>query len=155
MKIHRSALLLVLGLSCSNLLHSQTPATGQDVSPPLAATTPEPNAEGIYEVGKGVTPPKLLSSTEPEYSAEARKKKITSDCLVGLIVDPDGHPKNIHVIRSAAEGQPAKKQDAARTLDQKAMDAIYTYTFSPAMLDGKPVPVSIRVDVQFRIFKDK
>ncbi len=151
MKIQCAAVLLLLGLSWPGMLRSQTDPAHHG-TPPTSSTTsqePKPNPEGVYEVGNGILVPKLLSSTEPEYSEEARKKKIASDCLVALIVDSEGHPKSIHVVRSAAEGQPGRKQDAARTLDQKAIDAVSTYIFSPALLNGRPVPVSIHVDVQF------
>jgi len=37
-------------------------------------------------------------------------------------------------------------------LDEKAMEAVRRYRFKPAMNDGKPVPVMITVEVNFRLY---
>ena len=48
-----------------------------------------------------------------------------------MIVDAQGNPQNVHVIRTLGMG-----------LDEKAMEAVRKYKFKPAMKDGKtPVPV--------------
>ncbi len=37
-------------------------------------------------------------------------------------------------------------------LDQKAIEAVRNWRFSPAMKDGRPVPVQINVEVNFRLY---
>jgi protein TonB len=37
-------------------------------------------------------------------------------------------------------------------LDEKALEAVRRYRFKPAMKDGRPVPVRITVEVDFRMF---
>jgi len=111
-----------------------------------------PDANGVYRIGHGVQAPKPISMPDPEFSNEARKKKISGNCRIGLTVDAEGIPQNVHVVRSIAEGQKPKLQKAAASLDQKALETVKQYRFQPAMLDGKPVAVEMMVEVNFQIF---
>jgi len=49
----------------------ETGAAQQPTSP-----KPNPDASGKYHLGDGVTPPKLVSAVDPEFTAEARRKKL-------------------------------------------------------------------------------
>jgi TonB family protein len=60
--------------------------------------------------------------------------------LVNLIVDTNGLPRNVHVLRGVGMG-----------LDETAVAAVKQYTFQPAMENGKPVPVELNVEVNFQI----
>jgi periplasmic protein TonB len=96
---------------------------------------------GVFHVGGGVSAPKAIFSPDPEYSEEARKAKFQGTCVLGLIVGPDGRPRDIHVLRSLGLG-----------LDEKAMEAVKNWRFDPAMKDSKPVAVQISVEVDFRLY---
>ncbi|MFC6644415.1 energy transducer TonB [Granulicella cerasi] len=85
--------------------------------------------------------PVLTYQVDPEFSEEARKAKFSGNVLVGLIVDENGHPENVHVLRDVGMG-----------LGQKAVDAVKQYKFKAAMKDGKPVKVQMAVEVNFQIF---
>ena len=37
-------------------------------------------------------------------------------------------------------------------MDKNAIKAVEQYTFQPSMLDGKPVPVEIAIEVNFQLF---
>jgi TonB family protein len=37
-------------------------------------------------------------------------------------------------------------------LDEKAIEAVKQWRFAPARKDGKPVPVAVDVEVNFRLF---
>ncbi len=37
-------------------------------------------------------------------------------------------------------------------LDEKAVEAVKTWKFKPAMQDGRPVPVQIYVDINFSLY---
>jgi TonB family protein len=71
---------------------------------------------------------------------------------VNLIVDANGNPTNVHVLRSMADTVDKKHRKAALTLDQKAIEAVQKYRFSPATEGGKPVAVELNVEVNFQIF---
>ncbi len=111
-----------------------------------------PDAEGVYEVGNGVLPPKVISSVDPEYPDQARKKKLSGSCVIGLVVDVEGSPRDIHVARSVAEDFGPKLKKAAESLDQNAMKAVSQYRFKPAEYQGKPVPVHLKIRVDFQIY---
>ncbi len=135
---------LILLLAAPNAAPSQSDTTP---TPP-----PQPNAQGIYRVGNGVTAPQPISMPDPEFSEVARRKKIAGDCTVGLIVDTAGIPQNVHVVKSIAEGLQPKLRTAAQSLDEKAVKAVREYRFKPATFEGKPVPVEMSVQVNFQIF---
>ena len=96
---------------------------------------------GVFRVGGGVSAPKAIFSPDPEYSEEARKAKYQGTCVLGLVVGPDGRPRDIHVLRSLGLG-----------LDEKAMEAVKNWRFDPAVKDGKAVAVQISVEVDFRLY---
>lgn len=96
---------------------------------------------GLYHVGGGVAAPQLIYSVDPEFSDEARRAKYQGVCVVSLIVDTQGNPQRVGVVRHLGMG-----------LDEKAVEAAKQYKFKPAMLGGKPVPVEIYVEVNFRIY---
>jgi TonB family protein len=96
---------------------------------------------GVFHVGGGVSAPRATYSPDPEYSEEARKAKYQGTCVLWLIVGPDGKPRDIRVTHTLGLG-----------LDEKAIEAVKTWKFDPAMKDGKPVAVEISVQVDFRLY---
>jgi periplasmic protein TonB len=96
---------------------------------------------GVKRVGGGVSAPVLTFQVDPEFSEEARKAKFMGIVTVNLIVDQQGKPQNVHVLRGVGMG-----------LDEKAVAAVKQYKFKPAMEGGKPVTVEMNVEVNFQIF---
>jgi TonB family protein len=76
---------------------------------------------------------------EAEYSPEAKAARFSGVVLVNLVVDQQGLPQNVHVLRSVGLG-----------LDAKAIEAVKQYRFRPAMEHNKPVPVALNVEVNFQ-----
>jgi protein TonB len=96
---------------------------------------------GVYHLGGGVRAPVVLSRVDPEFSEEARRQKFSGNVLVGLIVDEQGNPSHVRVLRGAGLG-----------LDEKAVEAVRQYRFRPATKDGRPVKVELSVEVWFEIY---
>jgi periplasmic protein TonB len=96
---------------------------------------------GVFKVGGGVSPPKIVFQPDPDYSEEARKAKYQGTCILWLVVGPDGRPHDVKVARTLGMG-----------LDEKALEAVRSWKFEPAMKDGKPVAVQINVEVNFRLY---
>lgn len=96
---------------------------------------------GVYHLGGGVRAPIVVHQVDPEFSEEARKAKFSGNVLVDLIVDEQGNPSHVRVVRGVGLG-----------LDEKAVEAVRQYRFKPATKDGKPVKVELTVDVNFQIF---
>jgi protein TonB len=95
---------------------------------------------GAYKIGGGVSAPVPVFRPEPEYSEEARKAKWQGAVLLEIVVDENGVPQGIKVIRSLGLG-----------LDQKAIEAVQKWRFKPGLKDGKPVPVWANIEVNFRL----
>jgi len=96
---------------------------------------------GIFRMGSGATPPRAIYSPEPEFSEEARKAKYQGVCTLGVVVDAQGRPTNIRVLNSLGMG-----------LDEKAIAAVKTWRFEPAMKDGHAVRFEIAVEVDFHLY---
>ena len=127
---------------------NKKPDAQANPKPPL----PNPDSFGIYHAGDGVTHPKLIFSVEPEFSEKARKKKISGNCVVSLIVATDGTATDIHVVKSIADSVPTKQREAALELDQNAVKVVSQYRFTPATYHGAPVPYRTTVEVNYQIF---
>jgi TonB family protein len=97
---------------------------------------------GLYQIGGRVAAPVAIFDPDPEFSDEARRAKYQGVCVVALIVDAQGNPQNVHVVRTLGMG-----------LDEKAIETVRKWKFKPAMKDGKtPVPVMITVEVDFHLY---
>jgi protein TonB len=95
---------------------------------------------GAYHIGGEVSAPVLISKIEPEYSEEARKAKYSGSVLLSIVVDQNGLPRDIKVVRPLGLG-----------LDQKAIEAVMKWRFRPGMKGGRAVPVQAQVEVSFRL----
>ena len=117
---------------------ASAPAYGNGYGPGYGGNT----GGGVYQIGGRVSAPVPIFQPEAEFSDEARRAKYQGVCIIALIVDAQGNPQNVHVIRTLGMG-----------LDEKAMEAVRRYKFKPAMKDGKtPVPMMITVEVDFHLY---
>jgi protein TonB len=96
---------------------------------------------GVFKVGGGISAPQALSTPDPEYTEEARNAKTQGTCILWLIVDDQGRPRDIRVVRGLGMG-----------LDAKAVEAVKQWKFQPALKDGRPVNVQISVEVGFKLY---
>lgn len=97
---------------------------------------------GPYRAGiGGVSLPEVIYNPEPVFSEEARKTKAQGIVVLLVVVDTDGRTRDIRVQTSLGMG-----------LDEKAMEAVSTWRFRPAMLNKRPVPAQIAVEVNFRLY---
>lgn len=90
--------------------------------------------------GGDVSKPELISKVEPEYSEEARSAKFQGVVVLSVIIEPDGAPDNINVLKSLGLG-----------LDQKAVEAVQQWRFKPGTYNGEATPVMATVEVNFRL----
>ncbi len=95
----------------------------------------------VYKIGKHVSAPIAIYTPEAEFSAEARRAKYQGICVIKMIVDAQGNPRNAHVVRRLGMG-----------LDEKALEAVRKYKFKPAMRDGQPVAVAVTTEVNFKLY---
>lgn len=81
----------------------------------------------------------MIHAPEPECSKEAKRKKIDSTVALQIVVGTDGRVNDVSVVQPVGYG-----------LEDAAIKVIRTWTFKPGTRLGDPVPVQIRVDVEFR-----
>ena len=139
MQWRRTVRLLALALPAFLLCHAIAQDPQQAVGP-VSPNDARASREPILRVGGGVSPPRLLTDPEPEYSELARKLGHQGVCVLWLVVGSDGKPRDIKVARVLGLG-----------LDDQAIAAVRKWTFQPALKDGKPVAVQINVEVNYHL----
>jgi len=95
---------------------------------------------GPFRPGSGIEPPILLREVRPTYTAEARRQAIEGDVDLEIVVRANGTVGSVRVRRSLGAG-----------LDQKAVEAVRQWRFTPAHRQGTPVDVVVTVSVEFTL----
>jgi periplasmic protein TonB len=97
-----------------------------------ADNAPPPPAKS----GSKATPPQAIETPNPEPTTDAGN----GPTVLWLIVDSEGRPHDVKVIKSSGSSQ----------ADANALAAVRKWRFKPAMKDGVPVKVQINVVVNAR-----
>jgi periplasmic protein TonB len=95
---------------------------------------------GPYRPGSGIEPPRLLREVKAQYTEDARRRGITGDVLLEVVVRRDGSVGEAHVLQALGYG-----------LEQRAIDAVRQWRFAPAQRKGVPVDVLVEVAVEFTL----
>jgi len=108
--------------------------------PPVAART---NSDEVFVVTE--TPPVLMGGLsglqqQISYPAIARRAGIEGRVFLQFIVEKDGTPSNIAVIRGIGAG-----------CDEEAVRAVEQARFRPGKQRGRPVRVKMSLPVTFRL----
>jgi TonB family protein len=104
------------------------------------AMAPAAVADEIYKVGGDVTAPKLIHKEEPKYTKRAKKAKLKGTVSLIAVINSDGIPENIQVVKSLHPD-----------LDAEAVKAVSNWRFKPAEKSGQPVAVHVNIEVNFRL----
>jgi protein TonB len=96
--------------------------------------------DGAYSLGAVSSAPVLIHKVEPEFSEEARKARFNGVVLLRVIIDAQGVPTNIEVVRAPGLG-----------LGERAVGAVSQWRFRPGRKEGKAVPVWATVEVNFSL----
>jgi TonB family protein len=106
-------------------LFSVRPGAGAWVSArPGAATIPEP---------------RKLKHVAPDYPEDAQRGRIQGSVFIECVVSPQGKVAELRVLRGIPE------------LNKAALAAVKRWEYTPTLLDGKAVPVTMTVTVNFRL----
>ena len=95
---------------------------------------------GAYRPGSGIEPPRLLHEVKAQYTDEARRRGITGDVLLEVVVRSDGSIGSTRVLQGLGYG-----------LEQRAIDAVRQWRFAPATRKGAPVDVLVEIAVEFTL----
>ena len=95
---------------------------------------------GVYQPGAGIDPPTLVKEVRPLYTDEARRQRIQGNVILEIVVRSDGSVGSIKVRRPLGGG-----------LDQRAIEAVRQWRFTPARRHGTPVDVAVEIEVEFKL----
>ena len=83
--------------------------------------------------------PMIIKKVKPKYPKDASFKGIEGMVVLDFVVNEDGTPSEIKILKSVPE------------LDKAAIEALEQYRFTPGTIDGKAVKVNWRVPFRFRL----
>jgi TonB family protein len=89
-----------------------------------------------------MVPPKVVSSPEPEFSAEARKAGAQGTVLVWAVVASSGSVQSACVNQLLGHG-----------LDEQAVNAVRAWKFEPATFNRAPAAAQLAVEVDFHLYE--
>jgi periplasmic protein TonB len=95
---------------------------------------------GPYRGGSGIDPPRLIHEVKPDYTEDARRRGITGDVILEIVVQRDGSVGDVTVLQGLGWG-----------LDDRATQAVRQWGFAAARRQGSPVDVIVEVAVEFKI----
>ena len=95
---------------------------------------------GPYRPGSGIQPPRLLSEIKAEYTEEARRRGITGNVDLEIVVRRDGTVGDVKILQGLGGG-----------LNEQAVRAVRQWRFAPAQRLGAPVDVLVEVSVEFKL----
>jgi TonB family protein len=81
-----------------------------------------------------------MREVKPDYTEEARRRGLAGDVVLEIVVRADGGVGSVKLLRGLGSG-----------LDQRAIDAVKQWRFSPARRFGTPVDVIVEVAVEFKL----
>jgi TonB family protein len=94
--------------------------------------------------GGEVKPPQLLTALDPASNEYAQRNNIAGLIFLQTVVDANGQPGEITIVRPIGFG-----------LDEKAVDAVQHSRFRPGTVNGTPVTEVVNLQVTFRIYSER
>ena len=131
---------------------SQGPGTGAGVGTGQGTGIGEGSGSGIgpgsgggtgggpYRAGSGITAPAIVREVKPDYTEEARRRGLEGDVVLEIVVRSNGSVGDVKLLKGLGGG-----------LDQRAIEAVRQWRFSPARRYGTPVDVIVEVAVEFKL----
>jgi TonB family protein len=118
----------------------QGPGIGEGTGAGIGPGSGGGTGGGPYRPGSGITAPGLLREVRPDYTEEARRRGLEGDVVLEIVVRSDGTVGDIKVLQGLSGG-----------LNQRAIEAVRQWRFSPARRFGTPVDVMVEVAVEFKL----
>jgi protein TonB len=104
-----------------------------------AAAAPAPPVSSGPAIGGQLQPPQLISSAPPIYPPAARAQGLQGVVVLDAHVDETGKVVATDVVAGPAP------------LISAAQEAVRTWKYQPARLNGKPISINTRVSVRFNL----
>jgi protein TonB len=113
------------------------PEVGDSLTVPEGPPGP---AVGPMQVSGDVLAPKRIYAPDPHYPEEARHARVQGVVILQTIIDTAGKVTDVRVLKGLPSG-----------LTEAAVEAVSSWRFEPATLEGKPVAVYYLVTVSFSV----
>jgi TonB family protein len=113
---------------------------GEGDGPGLGAGSGGGTGGGPYRPGSGITAPAIVREVKPDYTDEGRRRAIEGDVVLEIVVRADGTVGSVKLLQGLGAG-----------LDQRAIEAVRQWRFSPARRYGTPVDVLVEVAMEFKL----
>jgi protein TonB len=120
----------------TGLLPGTVTGAGLEVPPP---PPPQPPASQPVRLHAGIDAPRRVKEVTPIYPALARSAGVQGVVIIEAIIDVNGDVASAKVLRSIP------------LLDDAALEAVRQWKYTPARLNGEPVPVVVTVTVNFTL----
>jgi periplasmic protein TonB len=95
---------------------------------------------GPFRPGSGITAPRLLKEVKGDYTEEARRSGIAGDVVLEIVVRRDGGVGDVRVLHGLGGG-----------LNERAIQAVKQWRFTPATRQGAAVDVVVEVAMEFKL----
>ena len=106
---------------------------------PASETAARP---AVMHVKGGVMAGNALTKVQPEYPAKAKADHVEGTCTLGLIIDKEGMPTDIHILKTVR-----------KDVDESTLTAVRQWRWKPYLLNGEPVAVQTTVNVTYSLEK--
>jgi TonB family protein len=95
---------------------------------------------GPYRPGSGIEPPRLVREVRADYTEDARQRGLVGDVVLEIVVRRDGTVGDVKILQGLAGG-----------LNDRAVQAVRQWRFTPARRQGIPVDVVVEVALEFKL----
>ena len=123
-----------LDLSDANLLDVEEPGPDEELSE---------GTDAVVNAGGATVGPKAVRFVEPEYTREARRRRVRAEVVIEVFIDDRGRVQETSIEeRFILDKDGASKTPVAELgygLEEAAVSAARRWVFRPARENGKPV----------------
>jgi len=113
---------------------------GAGNAPPPPPPPPPPEASTVYTLATVTTAPRATYQPAPTYPELARRARIEGTVLIRAVVNPAGEVVDVRLVNGPGMG-----------CSEAALDAVRSWRYEPATLNGRHVAVQLEIRVTFRL----
>jgi periplasmic protein TonB len=106
-------------------------------APAVPPAPPLPSPQLPVHLHQGIEAPKKIADVTPTYPTIAQAAHVKGMVILEAVIDVHGNVTSVQVLRSVP------------LLDQAAVDAVRQWRYTPARLNGQPVPVVVTITINF------
>jgi TonB family protein len=112
-------------------------------SAPRSVDAQNPGFVRVYSASTpGIYPPAPLQRPGPKIPDAARQARFHGSFTLDITIGADGHVSDVLVKQAPAESY---------GMEAALIDAISTWTYDPARLDRKPVPIRYELNMEYQL----